>query len=106
MIIEFELAIAKTMGKLTFITEGGQVFGKGCSCSNFLPSADHEKEREEARENLNKALQEKEQVSSELNTIEKSFAELFKRLEKYKEMVEGYKKVWVNEHFLCNLLFF
>lgn len=46
-----------------------------------------------AEEKLNNALQEKEQVSSELNTMEKSFAELFKRLEKYKEMVEGYKKV-------------
>ncbi|KAF6732885.1 Transforming acidic coiled-coil-containing protein 3 [Oryzias melastigma] len=67
IIAEFELVIAKTM-------------------------ADQEKENKVAEEKLNNALQEKEQVSSELNTMEKSFAELFKRLEKYKEMVEGYKK--------------
>lgn len=42
---------------------------------------------------LNAALLEKEQVSSDLNAMERSFAELFKRLEKYKEVIEGYKKV-------------
>ena len=45
---------------------------------------------------LNEALLEKEQVSSDLNAMERSFAELFKRLEKYKGVVEGYKKVGVN----------
>ncbi|MED6292885.1 hypothetical protein CHARACLAT_005149 [Characodon lateralis] len=55
-------------------------------------NANQEKQREEAQKNLNKALMEKEQVSSDLNAMERSFGELFKRLEKYKEVVEGYKK--------------
>lgn len=55
-------------------------------------NASQEKEREEARKNLSQALKEKEQVSSDLNAMERSFGELFKRLEKYKEVVEGYKK--------------
>lgn len=42
---------------------------------------------------LKEALLEKDQVSGDLNTMERSFSDLFKRLEKYKEVVEGYKKV-------------
>ncbi|XP_074548949.1 transforming acidic coiled-coil-containing protein 3 [Halichoeres trimaculatus] len=67
IIAEFELVIAKMM-------------------------ADQEKEREESQAKLNEALLEKEQVSSDLNTMERSFSDLFKRLEKYKDVVEGYKK--------------
>ncbi|KAM7375857.1 hypothetical protein PAMP_005624 [Pampus punctatissimus] len=67
IIAEFELVIAKMM-------------------------ADQEKEREEAQMKLKEALLEKEQVSSDLNSMERSFSDLFKRLEKYKEVVEGYKK--------------
>ncbi|KAF3701211.1 Transforming acidic coiled-coil-containing protein 3 [Channa argus] len=67
IIAEFELMIAKMM-------------------------ADQEKEREVAQAKLNSALLEKDQVSSDLNAMERSFSELFKRLEKYKDVVEGYKK--------------
>lgn len=67
IIAEFELMIAKMM-------------------------ADQEKEREVSQAKLNEALLEKEQVSSDLNAMERSFSELFKRLEKYKDVVEGYKK--------------
>ncbi|KAM6912259.1 transforming acidic coiled-coil-containing protein 3 [Xenentodon cancila] len=67
IIAEFELMIAKMM-------------------------SDQEKEREVAEAKLNAALLEKEQVSGDLNAMERSFAELFKRLEKYKDVVEGYKK--------------
>ncbi|XP_068582561.1 LOW QUALITY PROTEIN: transforming acidic coiled-coil-containing protein 3 [Cebidichthys violaceus] len=67
IIAEFELMIAKIM-------------------------ADQEKERELAQATLKEALLEKEQVSSDLNTMERSFADLFKRLEKYKDVVQGYKK--------------
>ncbi|XP_075964076.1 transforming acidic coiled-coil-containing protein 3 isoform X2 [Anarhichas minor] len=67
IIAEFELVIAKMM-------------------------ADQEKERELAQAKLEEALLEKEQVSSDLNAIERSFSDLFKRLEKYKGVVEGYKK--------------
>ncbi|KAM8914033.1 transforming acidic coiled-coil-containing protein 3 [Spinachia spinachia] len=54
--------------------------------------ADQEQERDLAQVKLAKALLEKEQVSSDLNTMERSFSDLFKRLEKYKSVVEGYKK--------------
>ncbi|TKS86575.1 Transforming acidic coiled-coil-containing protein 3 [Collichthys lucidus] len=67
IIAEFELMIAKMM-------------------------ADREKERELSQKKLNEALLEKEQVSSDLNAMERSFSDLFKRLEKYKDVIEGYKK--------------
>ncbi|KAM9842338.1 transforming acidic coiled-coil-containing protein 3 [Aulostomus maculatus] len=54
--------------------------------------ADQEKEREVSQAEIKEALLEREQVSSDLNAMERSFAELFKRLEKYKDVVEGYKK--------------
>uniref|UniRef100_A0A672ZL71 Transforming, acidic coiled-coil containing protein 3 n=1 Tax=Sphaeramia orbicularis TaxID=375764 RepID=A0A672ZL71_9TELE len=47
---------------------------------------------DEAQKKLNAALQEKEQVANDLNSMERSCSELFKRLEKYKGVVEGYKK--------------
>lgn len=46
-----------------------------------------------AQTKLHAALLEKDQVSSDLNAMERSFSDLFKRLEKYKDVVEGYKKV-------------
>lgn len=67
IIAEFELMIAKMM-------------------------ADQENEREVFQAKLNDALLEKEQVSNDLNTMERSFSDLFKRLEKYKEIIQGYKK--------------
>lgn len=57
-------------------------------------SADREKEKEDSLKKLNEVLQEKEQVSNDLNNMERSFSDLFKRLEKYKDVVQGYKKVW------------
>ncbi|XP_010765298.1 transforming acidic coiled-coil-containing protein 3 [Notothenia coriiceps] len=54
--------------------------------------ADQEKEREVAQTKLTAALIEKEQVSSDLNTMERSCSDLFKRLDKYKDVVEGFKK--------------
>ncbi|KAJ4939385.1 hypothetical protein JOQ06_028834 [Pogonophryne albipinna] len=54
--------------------------------------ADQEKEREVAQTKLTAALIEKEQFSSDLNTMERSCSDLFKRLDKYKDVVEGFKK--------------
>lgn len=80
----------------------------------YFDPADQEKEREESQKKLNEALLEKEQVASDLNNMERSFADLFKRLEKYKEVVQGYKKVGLfntinprNRFFTkkCNILF-
>ncbi|XP_054653551.1 transforming acidic coiled-coil-containing protein 3 isoform X2 [Dunckerocampus dactyliophorus] len=67
IVAEFELLIAKMM-------------------------ADQEKERELSQAKLNEALLEKEQVSNDLNGMERSLSDLFRRLEKYKEVIDGYKK--------------
>lgn len=42
---------------------------------------------------LQKVLEEKQQLLSDLNSMEKSFADLFKRSEKRKEAIEGFQKV-------------
>ncbi|KAJ8281432.1 hypothetical protein GJAV_G00067610 [Gymnothorax javanicus] len=54
--------------------------------------ADSKKQKAESLKELQKVAQEKEQVTMDLNSMERSFADLFKRLEKYKEVIEGYKK--------------
>ncbi|XP_033980828.1 transforming acidic coiled-coil-containing protein 3 isoform X2 [Trematomus bernacchii] len=53
---------------------------------------DQEKEREVAQTKRTAAHIEKEQVSSDLNTMERSCSDLFKRLDKYKDVIEGFKK--------------
>ncbi|XP_077587401.1 transforming acidic coiled-coil-containing protein 3 [Stigmatopora nigra] len=55
-------------------------------------TADHEKVREEFQTKLDKVLLEKDTVSSDLNDTERSLSDVFRRLEKYKEILEGYKK--------------
>ncbi|CAL8286810.1 unnamed protein product [Lota lota] len=54
--------------------------------------ADREKEQAVAQAKLSEVLLEKEQMSMDLSALESSFSELFKRLEKYKGVLEGYKK--------------
>ncbi|KAJ8393820.1 hypothetical protein AAFF_G00055490 [Aldrovandia affinis] len=54
--------------------------------------ADSRKQKAESQEELEKAVREKEQVAMDLSALERSFAEVFKRLEKYKQVLEGYKK--------------
>nr|XP_028584680.1 transforming acidic coiled-coil-containing protein 3 isoform X2 [Podarcis muralis] len=51
-----------------------------------------QKEKELAQKELQKVLDEKRQISSDLNSVEKSLSELFKRFEKQKEAIEGYQK--------------
>lgn len=55
-------------------------------------AADQEKQKEEFQKRLSEAISEKEQVASDLNAMERSFSDLFKRLEKYKDVMQGYKK--------------
>ncbi|XP_041710994.2 transforming acidic coiled-coil-containing protein 3 isoform X2 [Coregonus clupeaformis] len=54
--------------------------------------ADKQREKEMAQAEITKVLQEKEQVSQDLNAMERSFSDLFKRLDKYKEVIEGCMK--------------
>ncbi|KAM4626030.1 transforming acidic coiled-coil-containing protein 3 [Polymixia lowei] len=86
---------AQMSSKYDKLYEDGQEMKKVISeCERTIGKilADQEKERKMAQAKLNEALLEKEQVSADLNATERSFSELFKRLEKYKEIIEGYKK--------------
>ncbi|XP_069833384.1 transforming acidic coiled-coil-containing protein 3 [Dendropsophus ebraccatus] len=53
---------------------------------------DSKRQKELSRLELQKEIQEKQQVQMDLNSMEKSFSEMFKRFEKQKEVLEGYRK--------------
>ncbi|XP_053796637.1 transforming acidic coiled-coil-containing protein 3 isoform X2 [Vidua chalybeata] len=53
---------------------------------------DAQKQKETSRKEMQKLMEEKQQAISDLNSMEKSFSELFKRLEKQKDALEGYHK--------------
>ncbi|RLW09235.1 hypothetical protein DV515_00003011 [Chloebia gouldiae] len=53
---------------------------------------DAQKQKEASRKEIQKLMEEKQQAVSDLNSMEKSFSELFKRLEKQKDALEGYHK--------------
>ncbi|XP_074129663.1 transforming acidic coiled-coil-containing protein 3 [Sminthopsis crassicaudata] len=54
--------------------------------------ADAQKQKEVTKAEVQKILSEKQQITADLNSMEKSFSDLFKRLEKQKEVLEGYQK--------------
>ncbi|XP_027765624.1 transforming acidic coiled-coil-containing protein 3-like isoform X2 [Empidonax traillii] len=54
---------------------------------------DSQKQKEISRKEMQKLMEEKQQALSDLNSMEKSFSDLFKRLEKQKEALEGYHRV-------------
>lgn len=63
---------------------------------NLLPLLsleDSQKQKELSKKEIQRMVEEKQQVISDLNSMEKSFSELFKRFEKQKEVLEGYRKV-------------
>ncbi|GAB1289550.1 Transforming acidic coiled-coil-containing protein 3 [Apodemus speciosus] len=51
-----------------------------------------EKQKELAEDKIQKVLKERDQLIADLNSMEKSFSDLFKRFEKQKEVIEGYQK--------------
>ncbi|KAM6362177.1 transforming acidic coiled-coil-containing protein 3 isoform 2-T2 [Alca torda] len=53
---------------------------------------DAQKQKELSKKEMQRMVEEKQQVISDLNSMEKSFSELFKRFEKQKEVLEGYRK--------------
>ncbi|NXL96478.1 TACC3 protein, partial [Tyrannus savana] len=53
---------------------------------------DSQKQKEISRKEMQKLMEEKQQALSDLNSMEKSFSDLFKRLEKQKEALEGYHR--------------
>ncbi|XP_071183958.1 transforming acidic coiled-coil-containing protein 3-like [Salvelinus alpinus] len=60
---------------------------------HFVPlAADKQRKMEKAQADITKVLQEKEPLSQDLNAMERSFSDLVKRLDEYKEVIEGYIK--------------
>ncbi|NXU20003.1 TACC3 protein, partial [Pardalotus punctatus] len=53
---------------------------------------DAQKQKETSRKEIQRLMEEKQQAISDLNSMEKSFSELFKRLEKQKDVLEGYHR--------------
>uniref|UniRef100_A0A8C8TJJ7 Transforming, acidic coiled-coil containing protein 3 n=1 Tax=Peromyscus maniculatus bairdii TaxID=230844 RepID=A0A8C8TJJ7_PERMB len=53
---------------------------------------DAEKQKELSEDKIKKVLKERDQLTADLNSMEKSFSDLFKRFEKQKEVIEGYRK--------------
>lgn len=55
--------------------------------------AEKEKEKQAILAELKKVQQEKDQALMDLNSMERSLSDLFKRLDKHKEVINGHKKV-------------
>nr|XP_060625273.1 transforming acidic coiled-coil-containing protein 3 isoform X1 [Anolis sagrei ordinatus]XP_060625274.1 transforming acidic coiled-coil-containing protein 3 isoform X1 [Anolis sagrei ordinatus]XP_060625276.1 transforming acidic coiled-coil-containing protein 3 isoform X1 [Anolis sagrei ordinatus]XP_060625277.1 transforming acidic coiled-coil-containing protein 3 isoform X1 [Anolis sagrei ordinatus] len=53
---------------------------------------ERESQKELSKKELQKVVDEKQQLVSDLNSMEKSFSELFKRFEKQKEAIEGFQR--------------
>ncbi|KAM6313605.1 transforming acidic coiled-coil-containing protein 3 [Aegotheles albertisi] len=53
---------------------------------------DAQKQKEFSKKEMQRMVEEKQQAISDLNSTEKSFSELFKRFEKQKEVLEGFRK--------------
>lgn len=54
---------------------------------------EHKQKEDLAKMELERVLQEKDQLSKELNELERSFSSVVKRLDRCKEVIEGFKKV-------------
>lgn len=51
-----------------------------------------QKQKEAAKAEVQKVLKERDQLAADLSSTEKSFSDLFKRFEKQKEVISGYRK--------------
>ncbi|XP_069712583.1 transforming acidic coiled-coil-containing protein 3 isoform X2 [Phaenicophaeus curvirostris] len=72
----------KEMGKIVAEYEG--------TITQLLEDA--QKQKEFSKKEMQRMAEEKQQVISDLSSMEVSFSELFKRFEKQKEVLEGYRK--------------
>uniref|UniRef100_A0A4W5L7I9 Transforming acidic coiled-coil-containing protein C-terminal domain-containing protein n=1 Tax=Hucho hucho TaxID=62062 RepID=A0A4W5L7I9_9TELE len=54
---------------------------------------DEQKDKSLSHHTIQQLIIEKDQVLSDLNSVEKSLAELFRRYEKLKDVLAGYRKV-------------
>lgn len=62
-------------------------------CSFSLLPEDEQREKSVSHQTVQQLVLEKEQALADLNSVEKSLADLFRRYEKMKEVLEGFRKV-------------
>lgn len=62
-------------------------------CPLCLPLEDEQREKSVSCQTVQQLVLEKEQALADLNSVEKSLADLFRRYEKMKEVLEGFRKV-------------
>lgn len=59
----------------------------------MCPSEDDQKEKSLSHHTIQQLIMEKDQALADLNSVEKSLADLFRRYEKMKDVLEGFRKV-------------
>lgn len=62
-------------------------------CICVCPSEDDQKEKSLSHHTIQQLIMEKDQALADLNSVEKSLADLFRRYEKMKDVLEGFRKV-------------
>lgn len=65
------------------------------------PSEDDQKEKSLSHHTIQQLIMEKDQALADLNSVEKSLADLFRRYEKMKDVLEGFRKV-INTQIIHN----
>ena len=66
---------------------------KLCVCVCVFSSEDEQKEKSLSHHTIQQLIVEKDQALADLNSVEKSLADLFRRYEKMKDVLEGFRKV-------------
>lgn len=93
IVSEYEATITQITGVTTC---------RGCCCSIIFKAClilihvftdEHKQKEDLAKIELERVLQEKDQMSKDLNEMERSFSSVVKRLDRCKEVIEGFKKV-------------
>ncbi|XP_068399694.1 transforming acidic coiled-coil-containing protein 3 [Eschrichtius robustus] len=81
-------------GRCTALQEKILEMGKimdGFEGTVYQAMEEAQKQKELAKAEIQKVLREKDQLTADLHSMEKSFSDLFKRFEKQKEVIEGYR---------------
>lgn len=70
---------------------------------SLLPE-DEQREKSVSHQTVQQLVLEKEQALADLNSVEKSLADLFRRYEKMKEVLEGFRKVCLHSWYSRRLV--
>lgn len=62
-------------------------------CACVCSPEDDQKEKSLSHHTIQQLIMEKDQALADLNSVEKSLADLFRRYEKMKDVLEGFRKV-------------